>query len=79
MFTLAICQILNGYAQVFFSKILLIQTYHTICVSFSCQFIWVIFRLLSDFDTTALLNVQIYSIFLWLLLLDLIGSLMKLL
>ena len=39
MFTLAICPILNGYTQVV-SKILLIQTNHTTCVSFSCQFIY---------------------------------------
>ena len=37
MFTLPICPILNGYTQVFFLK-LLIQTYHTTCVSFSCEF-----------------------------------------
>ena len=41
--------------------------------------IWVIFRLISVFDTTALLNLPTYSIFLWLLLPDLIGSLMRLL
>ena len=39
MFTLAICTILNGDTQVDI-KILLIQTYHTTCVSFSCQFIF---------------------------------------
>ena len=38
--------------------------------------IWVIFRLISVFETTALLNLLIYSIFLWLLLPELIGSLM---
>ena len=38
MFTLAICTILNGYTQVNI-KILLIQSYHTTCVSFSCEFI----------------------------------------
>ena len=38
MFTLAICAILNGYTQVNI-KILLIQTYHTTRVPFSCQFI----------------------------------------
>ena len=38
MFTLAICTILNGYTQVNI-KILLIQGYHTTCVSFSCEFI----------------------------------------
>ena len=36
-FTLAICTILNGYTQVNI-KILLIQSYHTTCVSFSCEF-----------------------------------------
>ena len=38
--------------------------------SFSKQIynIWVIFRLISVFETTALLNLPIYSIFLWLLL-----------
>ena len=41
--------------------------------------VWVIFRLISVFETTALLNIPIYSIFLWLLLPDLIGSLMRLL
>ena len=38
MCTLAICTIFNGYTQVNI-KILLIQTYHTTCVSFSCEFI----------------------------------------
>ena len=49
--------------------------------SFSKQIynIWVIFRLVSVFETTALLNLPIYRIFLWLLLPDLIGSLMMLL
>ena len=37
MFTLAICTILNGYTQVNI-KILLLQSYHTTCVSFSCEF-----------------------------------------
>ena len=37
MFTLAICTILNGYTRVNI-KILLIQSYHTTCVSFSCEF-----------------------------------------
>ena len=41
--------------------------------------IWVTFRLISVFETIALLNLPIYSIFLWLLLQDLIGSLMRLL
>ena len=41
--------------------------------------VWVIFRPLSVFETTALLNLSIYSIFLWLLLPGLIGSLMRLL
>ena len=41
--------------------------------------IWVIFRLISVFEVTALLNLPVYSIFLWLLLPDLIGSLMRLL
>ena len=53
-----------------------------ICLdSFSKQIynIWVMFRFISVFETTALLNLQIYSIFLWLLLPDLIGSLMRLL
>ena len=39
--------------------------------------IWVIFRLTSVFETTALLNLPIYSIFLWHLLPCLIGSLMR--
>ena len=39
--------------------------------------ILVIFRLISVFETTALLNLPINSIFLWLLLPDLIGSLMR--
>ena len=34
----ALPPILNGYTQVNI-KILLIQTYHTTCVSFSCEFI----------------------------------------
>ena len=52
-----------------------------ICLdSFSKQFyIWVIIRLISVFETTALLNLPINSNFLWLLLPDLIGSLMRLL
>ena len=37
MFTLAICTILMAIHKLF-SKILLIQTYHTTCVSFSSQF-----------------------------------------
>ena len=37
MFTLAICTILNGYTQVNIKR-LLIQSYHTTCVSFSCEF-----------------------------------------
>ena len=37
MFTLAICTIVNGYTQVNI-KILLIQSNHTTCVSFSCEF-----------------------------------------
>ena len=37
------------------------------------------FRLISVFETTALLNSPIYSIFTWLILPDLIGSLMRLL
>ena len=37
MFTLAICTILNGFTQVNIN-ILLIQSYHTTCVSFSCEF-----------------------------------------
>ena len=41
--------------------------------------IWVIFRLISVFETTVLLILQIDSIFLWLLLPGLIGSLMRLL
>ena len=52
-----------------------------ICLdSFSKQLynIWVIFRLISVFETTALLSLPIYSIFLWLLLPDFIGSLMRL-
>ena len=53
-----------------------------ICLdSFSKQIynIWVIFRLTSVFEMTVLLNLLIYSIFFWLLLPDLIGSLMRLL
>ena len=53
-----------------------------ICLdSFSKQIynICAIFRLISVFVATALLNLPIYSIFLWLLLPDLIGSLMRLL
>ena len=53
-----------------------------ICLdSFSKQIynIWVIFRLTSVLEMTALLNLLIYSIFLWLLLPDLIVSLMRLL
>ena len=38
MFTLAICAILMSIHKLF-SKTLLIQRYHTTCVSFSCQFI----------------------------------------
>ena len=52
-----------------------------ICLdSFSKQFynIWVIIRLVSVFETTALLNLPINSNFLWLLLPDLIESLMRL-
>ena len=41
--------------------------------------IWIIFQLIPVFETTTLLNLPIYSVFLWLLLLDLIGSLMRLL
>ena len=37
MFTFAIRTILNGYTQVNI-KILLIRSYHTTCVSFSCEF-----------------------------------------
>ena len=45
MFTLAICTILNGYTQVDI-KIVLIQSYHTTCVSFSCEFslFYLVFR-----------------------------------
>ena len=53
-----------------------------ICLeSFSKQIynILVIFRLMSVFETTALLNLPIYSIFFWLILPDLIVSLMRLL
>ena len=39
---------------------------------------WVFFGLTSVFETTALLNLPSYSIFLWLLLPDLIGSMMRL-
>ena len=39
--------------------------------------VWVIYRVIV-FETTALLNLPLYSIFLWLLLPDLIGSLMRL-
>ena len=48
--------------------------------SFSKQIlnIWIIFRLISVFETNALLNLSISSIFLWLLLPDLIESLMRL-
>ena len=37
MFTLAICPILMAIHKLF-SKILLMQTYHTTCVSYSYQF-----------------------------------------
>ena len=37
--------------------------------------IWFLVRLISALETTALLNLPIYSTFLWLLLPDLIGSL----
>ena len=49
--------------------------------SFSTQIynIWVFFGLISVFATTALLNLPSYSIFLWLLLPNLIGLLMRLL
>ena len=49
--------------------------------SFSKQIynILVIVRLILIFETTALLNLPIYMIFLWLLLTDLMGSLMRLL
>ena len=49
--------------------------------SFSKQIynIWALFGLISVFATTALLNLPSYSVFLWLLLPDLIGSLMRLL
>ena len=53
-----------------------------ICLdSFSKQIYndWVIFRLMSVFEMTVLLNLPICSIFLWLLLPDLIVSLMRLL
>ena len=40
---------------------------------------WVIFRLISVFETTALLNLPIHNIFLWLPLPTLITSLMRLL
>ena len=40
--------------------------------------IWVIFRLISVFETTALLNLPVYSIFVWFPLPDLIGPLMRL-
>ena len=43
MFTLSICTILNGYTQVNI-KSLLIQTYHTTCVSFSFEFIYQLIR-----------------------------------
>ena len=39
--------------------------------------IWVIVRLISVFETTALFKLPIFRIFLWLLLPDLIGSLMR--
>ena len=49
-------------------------------VSFSKQIknICVVFRLISVFETTALFNLPIYSIFLWLILPNLIRSLKKL-
>ena len=53
-----------------------------ICLdSFSKQIYdnWVIFRLMSVFETTALFNLPNYNSFPWLLLSDLIGSLMRLL
>ena len=50
-------------------------------VIFIIKFIifWVIVRLLSVFETTALLNLKIYSIFLWLLLPDFIVLLKRVL
>ena len=53
-----------------------------ICLdSFSKQiyYIWIISRLTSVFETTVLLKFPICIIFLWLLLPDLIGSMMRLL
>ena len=40
--------------------------------------IWIIFRLISVFETTALLNLPKNSIFLWFLLPNLIGPLIRL-
>ena len=47
--------------------------------SFSKQIynIWIFVGLISVFETTALLNLLSYKTFLWLLLPDLIGSLMR--
>ena len=39
---------------------------------------WVFFVLTSVFETTVVLNFPIYSIYLWLLLQDLVGSLVRL-
>ena len=51
MFTLAICTILNGCTQVNI-KILLIQRYHTTCVSFSCGFSTI--HLLSKYENSSM-------------------------
>ena len=65
----------------YFSSIEILESKNVICLdSFTKQIynIWVIFRLISVFETNALINLSIYSIFLWLLLPDLIGSLLRL-
>ena len=38
MFTLTICSILNAIHKLFSKILLILQTYHTTCVSFSCEF-----------------------------------------
>ena len=60
MFTPAICTILNGYTQVNI-KILLIQCYHTTCVSFSCEFMYAVQHVLAllTFSASA---IDIYSL-----------------
>ena len=60
MFSLAICTILNRYTQVHI-KILLIQSYHTTCVYFSCEFISFWSKLIET-DNPNKLSVLMYHI-----------------